>query len=297
MNRRWPTGLIDTHVHTAPDVVPRIIDDLELARSADAAGYRAVVLKSHHTVTAARAAVAEQVTNDTRVLGGVALNLHSTGGLNVQAVDAALSLGARTVWLPTLTSSNHIRHARNVTSSSANRRLFKETAGDGIDVLDEWGNPAPGLCAVLDLLAASSVTLATGHISPREAMVIVPLARRAGVPNVIVTHPELSCVAMSLEDQAELAALGGVWFERVYAVTLPTGDHLPVAALARAIRAIGVSSTILATDLGQVHNPPPVTGFQAYIASMREAGFSHDDIELMACANPARALRLDLDEP
>ena len=39
------SGAIEFHVHTAPDVVPRLWDDQQLVEAAEAAGLRAVVLK------------------------------------------------------------------------------------------------------------------------------------------------------------------------------------------------------------------------------------------------------------
>ena len=54
------TGLIDMHIHTAPDVVPRLFDDCEATRAAAAAGLRAILIKSHVTLTADRAQLAEK---------------------------------------------------------------------------------------------------------------------------------------------------------------------------------------------------------------------------------------------
>jgi len=45
-------GAIDLHVHTAPDVYDRLVDDDEQLRLAEEAGMRAVLLKSHHTLAA-----------------------------------------------------------------------------------------------------------------------------------------------------------------------------------------------------------------------------------------------------
>lgn len=292
-DRRWPQGIIDTHVHTAPDVVPRLMDDLEIARGADQAGYRAVVLKSHHTVTAARATIAEQHTTDTRVFGGVVLNLHSTGGINRYAVEAALALGAKVVWLPTFTSANQIRYGREVGIASGNLRALGTIDGDGIRVTGDDDVPLPAVCEVLDLVAAAGATLATGHVSPAEIMRVVPEARRRGVGNVIVTHPELRCVGLGIADQLQLAALGGVWFERVLAVTLPTSDDVPLTDIAEATRTVGIGSTIMATDFGQAHNVSPILGLQQYIDGMRRLGFSQDDLEAMTAVNPAAALALD----
>lgn len=293
-NRRWPAGVVDTHVHTAPDVVPRLLDDGQLVRQADQADYRAVVLKSHHTVTAARATMAQQQAETTEVLGGVVLNLHATGGINPHAVEAALRLGARVVWLPTVTSANQVSYGRSVGIKSANLRALGTIDGDGIAVVDDHGAPTDALCRVLDLIAAAGATLATGHISPEESLTVVPEARRRGVPNVIITHPELRCVGMTIDQQLQLAELDNVWFERVLAVTLPTSDDVPMAEIAEAVRTVGVDSTIMATDFGQAHNVSPIKGLTIYIDQMRELGMTQDDLEAMTVANPSMALSLDV---
>jgi Family of unknown function (DUF6282) len=49
-------GAYDTHVHVAPDVVQRKIDDVSLARELEQLGMDGVVLKSHYGSTAERAA-------------------------------------------------------------------------------------------------------------------------------------------------------------------------------------------------------------------------------------------------
>ena len=44
-------GVIDIHVHTAPDSVPRSIDAIDLAKLAESRGMRAIVLKNHYEPT------------------------------------------------------------------------------------------------------------------------------------------------------------------------------------------------------------------------------------------------------
>ena len=287
----WPDTLVDTHVHSAPDVVPRKLTDLELAREATDAGHRALVLKSHHSITATRATlVNEALGGGTQVLGGVVMNLHATGGINPYAVKTALDLGARVVWMPTFTSANHVRSLATDPRSEPLRALG-EIDGPGIAVLDEQGALQPYVIEVLDLLAASQATLATGHLGPPEIMALVPEARRRGVEQVIVTHPELPCVSLSLDDQLALAELDGVWFERVAMMAHESAEDF--IAITEAIRTVGTDSTIMATDLGQAHNPSPIAGMHSYVAAMRGAGFGQDAIEQMACAAPATALGLD----
>ena len=54
-------GGVDLHVHIAPDVVERRIDDVGLARRFEELGLAGFVLKSHYTSTAERAAVVRGV--------------------------------------------------------------------------------------------------------------------------------------------------------------------------------------------------------------------------------------------
>lgn len=297
VSRAWPRGIVDTHVHTAPDVIPRTQTDIELVQSATDAEYRSVVLKSHHTETGSRAAIANDVVGGMEAYGGVVLNLHATGGINPTAVDSALRLGAKVVWLPTISASNQL-HALDEHKEGSLSVDFIKALGEvdpdssGVELLDKEGGVLPELAKVLDLVAADGATLATGHISRDEMMVVIPEARRRGVKNVIVTHPEFKTISPSIDDQLELADLGNVWFERVYALFTPVFGY-PIDMALDNMRAVGVSSTIMASDLGQAGNPIPTAGLQMYIEEVRAAGFSTDDIEQMTCINPATALDLE----
>ena len=48
-------GVIDLHVHTAPDVIRRACNDLELTDAAVHAGARSIVIKGHHTAAPSHA--------------------------------------------------------------------------------------------------------------------------------------------------------------------------------------------------------------------------------------------------
>jgi hypothetical protein len=103
-------GAIDLHCHSGPDIVPRSVNDIELAQLARAAGLRAVVIKSHHTPTAARAQLASIAVPGIEVFGGIALN-HAVGGLNAEAVRRMSEMDGhrgKFVWLPTFDAENAI---------------------------------------------------------------------------------------------------------------------------------------------------------------------------------------------
>ena len=80
-------GVIDIHVHTAPDSVARSIDAIDLARLAESRGMRAIVLKNHYAPTAADAYLVQKVVPGIQVFGGIDLNL-SVGGSEREAYEA-----------------------------------------------------------------------------------------------------------------------------------------------------------------------------------------------------------------
>ncbi len=269
-------GLIDLHVHSAPDLQPRLADDVDVARAATIAGLRAILLKSHDTLTADRAAIAEKVVGGVRVFGGLVLN-EAVGGLNPRAVEVALQMGAREIWFPTLDAANH-------------RRLHGQTGG--ITILAEDGRVRPAVYQILDLLRDADVALGTGHLAIGETAVLVRLARERGLRRIVVTHPEAPFIAMPVALQEELRG-EGVFFERCYLNILASPDsEAALAEVAAQIRRVGVGSTVLATDLGQAGNPPPPEGLSRFVGGLLRTGLNERDIRVMAAENPAYLLGL-----
>ena len=270
------TGMIDLHIHTAPDVTPRRADDIETARAALEAGMAAILIKSHDTLTADRATIAEKVVGGVRVLGGLALN-EAVGGLNPVAVQFALSMGARQIWMPT---------------RSAAHDLQLSGKPGGISILTGEGQIRPEVWAILELIRSADAILGTGHLALDEVMALVRAARQVGVRKVLITHPEADVAWMPLEAQQEIAG-EDVFFERCYLQAAP-GLHptTSIAVIAQNIRSIGVESTVLSTDMGQATSPPPTEGLRAYLAQLATKGFSRAQIERMAGQNAAYLLKL-----
>ena len=79
-------GVIDIHVHVAPDSIPRSIDAIDLARLAQSRGMRAIVIKNHFEPTASIAYLVHKIVPELQVYGGIDLNL-SVGGMNPIAVE------------------------------------------------------------------------------------------------------------------------------------------------------------------------------------------------------------------
>ena len=264
-------GIIDSHIHTGPDHNPRAHTDIEAARAAAQAGMRAIGIKSHHTLTADRAAIAESIVDGVRVFGGLTLN-SAVGGLNATAVENALRMGARIIWMPT--------------QDAAHNRRVKGNSG-GISVLSTDGNLRPDVFPILELIRQSEAVLATGHLAPPESARLINAAVDMGVEKIVVTHPESGSVKMPLPMQQALSKLG-VFFERCYLhTTKSVAAPVSIAEIAAHIRSVGIASTILATDFGRADLPNPVAGMQMYLDALLNEGFTYYDLYQMAGSTPA----------
>ncbi len=278
-------GAIDLHIHSAPDVYPRILNDIELARQAQEMGMRAIVVKNHFVDTSHRAQMASQEAGFP-VFGGVALNL-GVGGLNPMAVDYSLKLGGKIVWMPTLHSRNHLAnkdHVTNLASALGN-------AGEGIYLLNEDGILKEEVCSILDLIAQHDAVLATGHVDIPEAKAVVREAVNRGVKRIVVTHPLASFVGYSIDDMKEILELGATYLEHVFNdTTRQVGHPISIGALHEAMLAVGPEHCIMSTDAGQWLNPIPVQQMGIFIEEMLGLGWSEQAVRTMVADNPAKLL-------
>ena len=267
-------GVIDIHIHTNPDIRTRRLSDLQLATEARRVGARAIVIKSHLVTTMDRASIAREAVPGIDVFGGIVLNAQ-VGGLNAVAVDTAIKMGAKLVWLPTSFSSNERR---------------RQGKNDGVETVAD-GKCVPALIPILKLLAQSDVALATGHLTPAETLIVVEEARKQGVAKIVVNHPEWATVDMSIDDQKRLAQFD-VYFERCYARNVGGKYDKNFERNLRAMEALGFESTIVATDGGQVENPLWSDALAEYIGYLLNAGVPKSTVDLMTKQNPARVLGL-----
>jgi len=234
---------------------------------------KAILIKSHATITADIAALLQPLVPGLLIFGGVALN-DPLGGLNPHAVEAALKLGARQVWMPTLSAANQFRYDRKK---------------GGITILTREGRLKKEVNEILEILSQHDVILSTGHLSLRETRVLIREAKRKKIQKILVTHPDHHLLAIPVEDQQNLAR-EGVYFDRCF----PTEEMcvLTMEKMAALIREVGVSSTVLSTDFGQPQNPTPVEGMNLYIRGLKGYGFSDREIDQMVKVNPARLLNI-----
>jgi Family of unknown function (DUF6282) len=277
------TGAADLHCHFGPDAHrERSVDAMEAAFDAAAAGHAALVLKSHDYPTAALAAIVDRMTVGTRVYGGICCD-YEVGGMNPAAVETALRVGAKIVWLPTLTS-------RQDQLNGIGGELG--IPGPGLTVVDDHGALWSQTRAVLDLVAEFDAVLATGHVSWEEHVAVTRAFGRRG--RVLVTHAmeELAGPNLTVDQCVELADLGAT-IELCALTCLGTLATRPVRVIADAARAIGFERCTLATDYGQKANLRPAEGFQVFADALHVEGLEEDAIRRMACENPCALLGLE----
>ncbi len=284
-------GAFDTHVHVAPDVVPRRIDDLALARRFGALGLGGFVLKSHYGATAERASVVQAAVPGVRVLGAISLN-RAVGGINPLAVEIAAREGARTVWFPTVDALNeaHEREAPPGAKVPVWAALQRELREQGLElepvaVLDRAGAVLPEVRQVLRMIARHGMLLATGHLSRDEIFALVDAARAEGVQEIVITHPEFPSQSLSVADQRALAERGAL-LERCF--TTPYTGKVSWERWLENIDAVGPEHSVLSTDLGQVANPPVEDGMALMVDRLLAAGFDEQQVHTMAVTNTRR---------
>lgn len=268
-------GIIDIHIHTMPDLRKRRLSDIELAKLARDMKAEAIVIKSHLMPTVARALIAEEVVQGIKVFGGITLNPH-VGGLNPIAVETALKMGGKFVWLPTAFSDNE------------RKKIGKE---DGVKIIDEKKELLPNLIEILELIKEYDVVLATGHISYEEMLLVVKKAKEIGIKKILINHPEWTTVNLDIDSQKELTKYG-VYFERCYARSIDGNYHKNLEINIEAINAVGYENTIIATDGGQTENPIWNEALAEMIIGLKENGFTQDQIDIMTKKNPAKLLNL-----
>ena len=263
-------GSYDLHVHAAPDGSrQRRMDALEVARCAYEAEMGGFVLKSHDYNTAPLTYALNQMYPGLRVFGSITLN-HSVGGVNPDAVQVAADLGAQVVWMPT--------------HDAGFRR--RQVGHEGILVADDNGNLKQGVHEVLEIIADSELTLASGHISPAEAIALFTAACAQGVRRMIATHP--GGVA-TIEQQRRMIALGA-YPEYAFLACMPASARSTPRQLAETIRSLGVNNCIVTTDFGQWQNPPPAEGMRMAIAALLDAGMTVEEVTTLVKGNPAQLL-------
>lgn len=289
-------GAVDLHVHPSPSPMPRRIDTIEAATLAGEAGFRAIVVKSHHHSTVTDVLALEEhglaAVPGIDVFGGIALN-SAVGGINPHAVDLALKLGGRIVWFPTIGSPQHIRHHHEHPNLRFPRLTVHVEPERPVDVFDERGALLPEVYAILASIRDHDAILASGHMAPDRITAVFEAAREVGVERMLVNHPNF-VIEAAFEDARRWVELGAQIEHSIcmYDET-STFHNWELDTLVEWIEAIGPEHSTLGSDLGQVANPLPSEAFVRIVDRLLARGLPTADLERMVRGNPAALLGIE----
>jgi len=177
--RELLNGLVDMHIHGSPAVAPRM-ETWEFLREMDEAGYRGIGLKEHFIPTTGLASLINRSPCGihTEVAGSLVLN-NACGGLNLTVVDAAWAMGAKVIYLPTVSAKNHCDYLKTVSNFGGGSLTIPEKP---IRILKEDGSLTDAVYPIVDYLKdRPELVLSMGHLSAEEIDVFLPFALSQGI--------------------------------------------------------------------------------------------------------------------
>ncbi len=289
----WLRGVSDLHVYSLPCVYSRLFDEIELAKQFRAVGYRAFVSKRHHCCNADSTKLVTKHVPGIQVFGGVVLNW-CVGGLNPHAVDAAILMGAKVVWLGNMHAGTLSREPfysqynwHNLPDDHVlkTRAVKKWMVAPPLNLIDlDTGELLPAVYDILDLIAdAGDVILNTCHISYPECAAVVPAARKAGVTKIMIDHAH----RFTLEEQQRLVGMGA------YLEFDVPKDESRHQAVAESMRQVGPAHCVLTSGMGAATHCHPIDEMRHMMVSLRMHGLSEAEVDLMTKVTPAQLLSLD----
>lgn len=287
-------GAYDLHVHAEPDTVPRRQGILDVARDAAKAGMGGLIIKDHNTITADRAKIVNEIVPDIKLYGGIVMN-YAVGGLNPEAVDKAIQLGVKIIWMPSMDAAYTIKKVvitKETPWLEPIVPLLKEE--DGISVLKgglHGKELLPEVMDILKLIGDADVILDTCHLCAAEVFPLVREARNMGLKKIIITHPNCSVNRMTIDEQKGLAELGA-FINYAYVPCMPMFDRQDPREIVQMINAVGVDHCLLFSDFGQIVNPPVVEGLELFIGNLLALGVSEEAITKMVKHNPEKLLNI-----
>lgn len=285
-------GGVDLHVHPSPSPFPRRLSIAEAAWQAHEAGFRAILVKSHHHSMVTDIAAASQALGGLPipVVSGVALNNY-VGGLNPYAAELALSSGGRMVWFPTISSRAHIcvheAEGQDMRFPTNNLGLRHTTE---IGILDDEGAIKPEVLDILEVIKSHDAIMSCGHLDADQTERLIQQASSMGIGRILVNHPNF-VIGAEPERVREWVALGA----RIEHSICQYDDRTifyqwGLDVLLGFIKAAGVENTLLGSDLGQANNPLPMDAYQKIARRLLDAGMSKTDVRKLVVDNPAHLL-------
>jgi hypothetical protein len=145
--------------------------------------------------------------------------------------------------------------------------------------------------AVLEVMAARTACLGTGHLGPEEVVALFREAKRLKIERRVMTHAEAPLVGGSFDLQVRMAK-EGCFVERSYLSAYHQQGGYPIEKTAAELKRLGPERVVLETDLGQATNPSPIAGLNRYCEQLHGLGVPESALRRMVGDNPAWLLNL-----
>lgn len=281
-------GILDIHVHAGPSVANRAVDAADMLKEAVAAGYRGFLVKDHYFPTCMGVKMVQEHCDaqGVEIYSSMALN-NAIGLFNPMAADAALNMGAKIIYFPTVSSKNHIDHHKG-NFAGAGKMHVPEVP---VVYVDEQGVMDPKAVEILKLIAERDAVLGTGHGTAWEIDHLVEKAIELGVKRILVNHPQFH-IGATYEQMSKWAKMGA--YIELNVCVFKSGSKLGVLedqVIADMLKAVPLEKIILDSDMGQKGNGSPVEGMYRFIQLlMNQFGLGEAAIDLIAKKNPAALL-------
>lgn len=283
------TGAYDLHVHSAPDLLPRKFDDIELAQRIVDSGMAGFAIKSHYFCTVDCAKLVNEHVPGCHALGMLWLN-NSVGGINPYAVEMAGRAGNKIVGFPTVDTENGIVKTFKLPPEKRPfwARVIVDMKNDGIELkpvkISENGRLLPEVYDVLDAIAKYNMILATGHLTPEECILLTKAAHERHVERIICTHVSAAGAGYAVEYQQEMLPYGAYMEHTTQSWS---SGKVSLEKMVSQIRTVGIDRCIFSTDLGQPKNQYPDEGLLDFCTALVEqAGFSETEVRKAIVDNP-----------
>jgi hypothetical protein len=235
------------------------------------------VIKNHSEPTATLAFLLRQEIPNFEIFGGIVMN-RTVGGMNPAAVEhmATAIYGAtgKLVWMPANDSEIESKPPYPVKPFVAVSRN---------------GELLPEVRDVIAVVAKNHLTLASGHISPEDALLVFQEGRRQGIEHMIATHAMDLAGKMTMDQMLQAMKLGAI-IEFDFRNILSEGGRR-----ADAIRNLGPQHCLI-SEFWTKNDAPRVyadlDGVGAFVEAMHARGFTDQELDTMVKTNPGQLLGL-----
>jgi uncharacterized protein DUF6282 len=244
---------------------------------------------------------------DMEIFGGVGSNLTTGPKVNPWSIAHMTEIKGgwgRVVWMPSWDSE----------TSSHRVKGWKQPAFLSVAKCTDGGlfwakYPTP--CANAELLpevkeaiqvigtkktrdSNGDLILATGHNSAPEGIMMIKEALKAGVKNIIITHPLLEVSDYSVAEIKEAVGLGpNVYAEFTSQFGNANVNPKMLDEYVAGIRAAGVEHAFVSSDTGQLRSKFQPDALADAAKALRKKGFTERELDQLFKINPAKILGLD----